>query len=270
MSIGSVINTVSNAVQNAARTVEQKTEQTAEQLTPKLPPPVIPDAFERARSTAGTMPRLFDSSSPRRSVVSAGVDAFAGWKEAKTAVSENGDSHSSSMKLGVEGGAAVFAGTVNGVKAGVQAGFEVTEKDVTRTDLGDGRQLKHEATTTGLWGAVAKGGAQLGTVTGASLDVFAGARGGGEQRWAVVDGKNEAFGVAGRAMAMVGVGVKVDGEAGYDVEKQQVRLSGGVGAALGVGGYVGGEVTVGGPDEAPRKEVDLSRAIDLVRGRIHG
>ncbi|MFO0594910.1 MAG: hypothetical protein U0228_06390 [Myxococcaceae bacterium] len=295
--IGSLTNKVSTAVQTATQNVEQKTEQAVETL--KSTPAVVADSFEHAPTLydAGahrpgrlthdvtfTRGRSFDVEGQHglagvrghaftqraATVVSAGADAFAGIKESQTKVKANGDSDSVAVKLGVEGSVSAFAGTVNGVKAHVQAGAEFTEKTVTREDLGDGRQLKHEHTVKGLWGGVAEAGAQVGSVTGANVDLFAGARGGGEARWAVVDGSQEAAGVGVRGMGMMGVGVKADFEAGYDVDRHQTRVSGGVGAALVVGGYAGGEVTVGGPDESPRREPELGRAVDFVRGRITG
>ena len=71
----------------------------------------------------------------------------------------------------------------------------------------------------------------------------------GERQHAVTGNGTEKGALGVRGMGMVGLGVKADLEAGYDVENQQARVSGGVGAALGVGGYAGGEVTFGGKDE---------------------
>jgi hypothetical protein len=182
-------------------------------------------------------------------VASAGAEAFAGLEHSRTDTNARNESKSELVRLGVEARGAVFAGAVNGFTAAVQAGAEVKSRAVTREDLGGGQQLKRESTAAGLWGAVASVGAQVGTVTGASVDVFAGARGGAEQRWAVTENGTEKRALGVRGMGMVGVGVKADLEAGYDVENKQARVSGGVGAALGVGGYAGGEVTFGGKDE---------------------
>ncbi len=215
---------------------------------------------------AGARAHAFAQKGP--SVWSAGVDGFAGTKESTVEVLGSGDARARSVSLGVGAEASAFAGSVNGAKVAVEAGLSLRDTEVTREGLGGGRDLKHEQTTQGLWGAVASAGAQVGTVTGASVDLFAGARGGQEQRAAVVQGQHEVVGAGVRGMGMVGVGVKADLEAGYDVDNRQARISGGAGAALLVGGYVGGEVTVGGDDRAPSKTGDLPRAVDLLRGRI--
>jgi hypothetical protein len=220
------------------------------------------------QTMSGTQARGFAQKAG--TVVSAGGDVFGGWKEDHTEVSANGDARSSTASLGLGAEAAAFAGTVNGVKVGLEAGLNFKDSSITRDDLGGGKDLKSERTTGGFYGVMAKAGAQVGTVTGVSVDLFAGARGGGEVGEAIVAGQNQLIGGSVRGMAMMGVGVKADLEAGYDVDKHQARVSGGAGAALLVGGYAGGEVTVGGPDEAPRLDSDLSRAADFVRGRIGG
>lgn len=194
--------------------------------------------------------RLHGFAQKAGTVVSAGGDAFGGWKSNQTEVAANGDARSSTQSLGLGAEAQAFAGTVNGVKVGLEAGLGMKDSTITREDLGDGKQLKTERTTGGFYGVLAKAGAQVGTVTGASVDLFVGARGGGEAGEAIVAGQNQLLGGSVRGMAMMGVGVKADLEAGYDVDKKQARVSGGAGAAALVGVYLGGEVTVGGPDEA--------------------
>jgi hypothetical protein len=182
-------------------------------------------------------------------VASAGADVFVGGKHEQASVDATGTSKRSLVKVGAEAGATVFAGTVTGFTAGAQAGAELREKTVTRTDLGNGTQLKQASTVEGTWGVVAQAGAEAGTVFGAKVDLFAGARGGGEQRWAITDGTTERGAVAGRFGAMVGVGVLADAEVGYDVDRKQGRVSADAGVALGVGAHGGGELTVGGADE---------------------
>lgn len=206
------------------------------------------DARNSQHVVSGLQARLFAQRAG--SVVSAGGDVFLGGKEHTVSTDDfTGVRTETTIKLGAEARAAVFAGTVNGVQAGVQAGFELTERKTGRGDVGHGLQLEHAQTINLLYGAVAKGGAQLGTVTGAQLEVFVGAKGVGEQRVAITDGTTERGALAGRFGTMVGVGVLAHAEAGYDVDNQQLRVSGDVGAALGIGAQIGGDVTLGGRDE---------------------
>ncbi|MFZ5445214.1 MAG: hypothetical protein ACOZQL_34810 [Myxococcota bacterium] len=189
------------------------------------------------RRFLGVEGRVFAQRSP--SVGSLGGDAFVG---ART--EQYDSSRRTTAMVGAEGHAAAFVGAVNGVRAGATAGVQVTEKTTTRE--GD---AKTEQTAHLLYGAVAEAQVQVGTVTGGKLDLFVGARGGQDQRLAVTnpDG-SERGGLGVRGRGMVGVGVMVDGEAGYDVEHRQARVSLGAGAAVGVGLYGGGEVTVGGEE----------------------
>lgn len=274
--IGSVMNQARQTVQQTAQQVEKKVTDEAKKAgantsslhqagAPK-PGRVTRNAthtFGRGEHLAGRNAQSGDSWDERvlsgartrgftqvgNHVASAGAEAFAGLEHSRTDTNARNESQSELVRLGVEARGAVFAGAVNGFTAAVQAGAEVKSRAVTREDLGGGQQLKRESTVAGLWGAVASVGAQVGTVTGASVDVFAGARGGAEQRWAVTENGTEKGALGLRGMGMVGVGVKADLEAGYDVENKQARVSGGAGAALGVGAYAGGEVTFGGKDE---------------------
>lgn len=125
----------------------------------------------------------------------------------------------------------------------------MNERTTERSGLGNGLQLKNDATIDGFWGAKAKLGAQLGTVTGAEVEAFVGARGLGESRWAITDGTTERGAVAGRYGAGMGLGVLAHLEVGYDVDNRQARISGDAGAYVGVGAQVGGDVTIGGRDE---------------------
>ncbi|GMU61113.1 MAG: hypothetical protein AMXMBFR34_28760 [Myxococcaceae bacterium] len=181
-----------------------------------------------------------------QTVVSAGGDVFAGGKHETYEVDSEGTSKRSLLKLGAEASGAVYAGTVIGFQVGAQAGAELKEKTVTRSELGNGRQLQTESTVQGNWGAVANVGAQVGTVMGAKVELVAGVRGLGEERVAITEGDRELAGVAGRFGVIAGVGVVAGVEAGVDVDERQVRVSGDAGAALGVGAQVGGEVTIGG------------------------
>ncbi|MFT3706881.1 MAG: hypothetical protein QM817_04360 [Archangium sp.] len=182
-------------------------------------------------------------------VLSAGADAFVGGKQETVSTDLDGTRRESLVKMGAEVGVQGFVGTVNGVKAGAQLGIEVLDKTTTRSDLGNGLQLKDESSIRGFWGARARGGAQLGTVSGAEVELFAGAKGLGEKRGSITDGQNELAGVAGRFGTMVGVGVIAHVEGGYDVDNHQARVSVDGGAALIVGAQVGGDVTIGGKDE---------------------
>lgn len=183
-------------------------------------------------------------------VASAGADVFVGGKQTTVSTDDfTGVRRESTIKIGAEAGAQGFVGTVNGIKAGVQAGIEINERTTERSELGNGLQLKNDATINGFWGAKGKVGAQVGTVTGAGVEAFVGARGLGESRWAITDGTTGRGAVAGRFGAGVGVGVLAHVEGGVDVDNRQARVSGDVGAYLGVGAQVGGDVTIGGRDE---------------------
>ncbi len=177
-----------------------------------------------------------------RGVGSAGVDVFVGGRGERLESDSATQSRHTKLMVGAEGHAAAFGGAVNGVRAGVTAGLAWSEK--TTSQDGD---LKRVQTSELLYGAVAEVQAQVGTVTGGKVDLFVGARGGQDQRWALTNPNgSEKAGGGVRGRGMVGLGVMADGEVGYDLEKRQARVSLGGGAALGVGLYGGGEITVGG------------------------
>lgn len=192
-----------------------------------------------AQQFVGVEGRLFAQRSSTAG--SLGGDAFIGARETSLESGAHGDRRTQIL-LGGEAHAAVFGGAVNGARAGATAGLQL-EETTTRQD-GD---VKTEQTLHLLYGAAAEAQVQVGTVTGGKLDLFVGARGGQDQRGALTnpDGSERA-GLGLRGRALVGVGVMLDGEAGHDVESGQTRVSVGAGAALGLGLYGGGEVTIGG------------------------
>lgn len=277
---------VKQAARQVERRVEQQAERTAEQVRQRAPAPTVSrDRFDVAKGlydagakhagrtswetslTRGTSFTSVDASGQPtgdrqlvgfashgfaqvgHSVVSAGGDVFVGARDERVSVDADGARHRSVTQLGVEAKGAVYAGTVNGFQAGVRAGALVREDVARQHDLGDGRRLEHGSAVEAMYGAAAKLGGQLGTIVGAEGEVFVGVRGGGEERFAVTDEKGRGAGVAGRAGVLLGLGVMANAEAGYDVDKQQVRVSGGAGAALGVGAYAGGTATAGGTRE---------------------
>lgn len=176
--------------------------------------------------------------------LSTGGDVFVGAR-----ASQRADGTRSSMKLGAELRGAVTVGARLGAEGAAQLGLEAREERRTHTDLGAGRELQQRTSVAVLAGAVASAGAHVGTMSGAKADLFVGVRAGGEERLSVSEGTTERLGVGGRLAGMAGVGVQVDVEGGYDVDRRQVKMSAGAGAALGLGAYVGGELTLGGPKE---------------------
>lgn len=297
MNLGSIVNRAQQAAQTAVTEVKAKVEQTVaavEQGAQQVQHAA--DAFDQVHSlyqpglpgratlerTVGTTTH-FDGRNPNgvgfvesaargltgrvyaeeaRKTLAAGVEGFAGDHFTSTEVKANGETHSLEQRLGIGGSAVGFVGVVNGVRGKVQAGLEVTETTTTRTALGGNQQLKAEDGVTYFLGAVAEGSGQVGAVTGGKVDLFVGARGTVGGTRTLVENGREVIGASLSGGAMVGFGVTAEGEAGYDFDKEQVTVHGGLGAAFGIGGHAEGGVTLGGVDEpVPAIPASLFRTI---------